>query len=45
MTYEAPDITSITEVTETLIGTVGSGGGATYYNPQWNEDPDDVRST
>lgn len=36
MEYEAPAVTSVTEVGEPLIGIVGSVG----VNPQWNDAAD-----
>lgn len=35
MTYEAPDITAVSDVAAPLIGTTGS---TVYSNPQWNDD-------
>ncbi len=35
MDYEAPAVTSVTEVGEPLIGLTGSDGG---FNPQWNDE-------
>ncbi len=37
MEYEAPAVTSVTEVGKPLIGIVSSG----YENPQWNDEEAD----
>ena len=36
MDYEAPAVTTVTEVGEPLIGMSGS----VVHNPQWNDEPD-----